>query len=337
MTRLAKVIFGIGFIGLIVLFIISGCGKKPAAGNRKIILQLNWIPDPTFTGEYIALKNMYWSKDCGLDVTIKPGGIGIDPIALVVSKQAQFAIVGADKAIIARANGQKIKVIAVDFQRNPVGWIARKSLGIKTFKDIPSNTNVLLGDKVGTETTSILNLCLKRLNLDKQVSPKGVGFDFSYFVQNKDVIYPVYLNEEPVRAKINNIEITEIDPSDPENGGVRLYGNVIIVNEEFLDENPKAVSCFVKGLRKGWEFAKKDPIEAQKIISNSFTYDKAALQDVIERSIDFATNMYGQHVPPCHMELREWENTINTLRESGILTKTITVTDLVELDIGSNI
>lgn len=321
-------------IGITVASLLTGCDGKPGgslpAGNRPVVFQLNWTPDPTFTGVYVAAdKNKNFFAQEGLSVEIQAGGFGIDPLAPVVAKKAQFAVVGADKAAIAFANGAPIRVVAVEFQRNPVGWIVRSSKGIKSLVDLVGKKDMVLGDKVGTETTAILNLMLRRLNLTKKLTPQPVGFDFAYFLQNENVVYPVYLNEEPVTARVKGVAVVEIDPSAPENGSIRLYGNVIIAHKDTVSKDAKLVRAFLTGLRKGWNFAKSDPKAAENILRQYKGFDNPQMPDVLTRSIVFATSSYGVDVPAGHMEVAQWESTLRVLRESGMLTKDVSVSDLV--------
>jgi ABC-type nitrate/sulfonate/bicarbonate transport system substrate-binding protein len=314
----------------IVYLTVASCGPSDLSpGNKGIVLQLNWTPDATFAGEYIAADKGYYE---GLSVDIQAGGFGIDPFASIVSKKAQFAVVGADKAAIAFANGAPIRVVAVDFQRNPVGWIVRASKNVKTLKQVAGRNDLILGDKIGTETTAILDLMLKRLGLAGQISPKGVGFELAYFFQNENVIYPVYLNEEPVRAKLEKIDIVEIDPSVPENGGVKLYGNVLIAHKEFVANNPKIVRSFVSGVSKGWRTAKENLTESEALLRTHKEFNVPSLSEVLRRSVEFATLSYGTTVPPGHMELAEWRSTLAVLKEGAVITKDIDVQEFVWLD-----
>ena len=114
-----------------------------------------------------------------------------------------------------------------------------------------------MGDKIGTESTAILNLMLRNKQIADKVSPQGVGFDFAYFLQNANVVYPVYLNEEPMTARIKGVQVTEIDPASAENGSIRLYGNVIIAHKYTVSGKEQVVRAFVSAIRKGWEFAKE--------------------------------------------------------------------------------
>lgn len=315
---------------LLSLFLLlpMGCTRKSSDCSNDVSLQLNWTDDPTFTGEYVA-KEKFWMKE-KLNVTINLGGVGIDPIAMVVSKKADYAVVGADKALITIANGAPIRIVSVDLQRNPVGWIARQDLKILTFDDISGRPNVTLGDKSGTEVSAILQLVLKRRNLD--IKPKAVSFDFSYFLTNKDVVYPVYLNEEPFRATlINKLNIVEIDPSLDSNGGIKLYGNVIIAHKDRVDQCPGQVRKIVDGIRFGWQFAKNNREEALSVVSKYVKLEPAYLQKSVERTVEYATNMYGMAVPPGHMEYTAWENTVQVLKEAGLITKDIDLNQAIYL------
>ncbi|GHT92383.1 hypothetical protein FACS1894116_02460 [Betaproteobacteria bacterium] len=316
--------------------ILSACDSNLTAGNRDVLFQINWTPDPTFAGAYISAdktKNFFSQE--GLSVDIQVGGFGIDPLAPLVAKKAQFAVVGADKAAVAFANGAPIRVVAVEFQRNPVGWIVRRSKGVKSVTDLLDRRDLILGDKVGTEISAILRLMLRRTNLEGKLSPQAVGFDLAYFLQNENVVYPVYLNEEPVTARTKGLDIVEIDPAASENGAVRLYGNVIIAHSDTVRDDPKLIQAFVRALRKGWLFAKSDPKTAESILRKNKAFDTPQLPDILARSIVFATSSNGIDIPPGHMEVTQWESTLRTLRESGLLIKDINLEDFVWFDSGN--
>jgi NitT/TauT family transport system substrate-binding protein len=318
---------------LLIIAVAIGCeNNKTSSQNQlsKITLQLNWTPDPTFAAVYIAadIETNYFARE-GLEVDIQPGGFGIDPIAAVVSKKSEFAIVGADKAVVAFSNGAPIKVVAVDFQRNPVGWIVRKELGVSSIQDIINNNNVFLGDKVGTETTAILKLIIKRLNLGSKVQPQPVGFEFSYFIQHKNSVYPVYLNEEPITAKFKNIDVVEIDPSSPQNGNVRMYGNVIITHKDYAIDNREKVNSMIKALRAGWLYAKSYRANAISILKKNKFFDNEQMPCVLSRSVEFATSYYDIETTPESMDRKRWENTISTLREASIIDRSIEIDSLV--------
>jgi ABC-type nitrate/sulfonate/bicarbonate transport system substrate-binding protein len=168
--------------------------------------------------------------------------------------------------------------------------------------------------------SSILSLIIKRKNLS--ISPQPVSFDFSYFVSNENCVYPVYLNEEPVRARIlNNINIVEIDPLKEENGGIKLYGNVIVCHKDKFDSCKDQVDKIIDGLSKGWVYAQQNEDETAQIVNKYVKNDMAYVKEVVKRTVSFATNLYGNQVPAGHMDIGAWQNTYNTLKEAGLLSK----------------
>lgn len=312
-------------IGIVTL--LSGCNScNQSECSQDITFQLNWTNDPTFTGEYIAYEKFWRAQK--LNVTVKQGGIGVDPIAMVVSKKADYAVVGADKALMAIANGSPIKIISIDLQRNPVGWIARQSLKITNFTDLSGRNDLIVGDKAGSEVSSILSLIIKRKKLD--IKPQSVSYDFSYFVANENAVYPVYLNEEPIRARlINKLDIVEIDPLKEENGGIKLYGNVIITHKEKLDSCKTQVDAVIDGLVKGWNYALNNTDDAVKIVNKYVQSEESYVREVVKRTVNYATNLYGVSVPPGHMEITAWENTYNTLREANLISNDIDLRSVI--------
>jgi len=296
--------------------------------NEKVInFQLNWFNDPTFTGEYIAFEK-YWKLQ-KLNIQLNEGGVGIDPISMVSTKKADYAVVGADKALIAISNGAPITIVSVDLQRNPVGWIARPELKISKIGDCIDRKDIELGDKAGTEVSAILKLMFKRKEID--IETAAVSFDFSYFISNKNSVYPVYLNEEPVKARIlHKINVIEIDPAKEENGKIELYGNVIITHNDKLINSPKEVKAIINGIIDGWGDAIKNKQKAVEIVMKYVKGEEEYILGVIDRTLEFVTNLYGKTVPPGHMEKTSWENTVLTLKDAGLLKNSIDINKSVK-------
>ncbi|GHU26729.1 hypothetical protein FACS189488_14890 [Betaproteobacteria bacterium] len=136
-------------------------------------------------------------------------------------------------------------------------------------------------------------------------------------------------------ARTKGLDIVEIDPAASENGAVRLYGNVIIAHSDTVRDDPKLIQAFVRALRKGWLFAKSDPKTAESILRKNKAFDTPQLPDILARSIVFATSSNGIDIPPGHMEVTQWESTLRTLRESGLLIKDINLEDFVWFDSGN--
>jgi len=78
-----------------------------------VTLQLKWSHQFQFAGYYAALEKGFY-RDAGLQVEIREGGPNVDAIEDVVAGRADFGV-GTSGALIARARGQNIVVLAAVF------------------------------------------------------------------------------------------------------------------------------------------------------------------------------------------------------------------------------
>jgi NitT/TauT family transport system substrate-binding protein len=76
MTKLRSAIL---FVLAASAAVLPGCGKKdasPAGGPAKVVLALDWVPEPEFGGFYAARDGGSFKKQ-GLEVEIRGGGAGV--------------------------------------------------------------------------------------------------------------------------------------------------------------------------------------------------------------------------------------------------------------------
>jgi NitT/TauT family transport system substrate-binding protein len=77
----------------------AGCSKDNGssgpsggkAGNQKVKLVLNWVPEPEFGGFYAARDTGAYTKE-NLDVDIMGGGAGVPVVQMVAAGQADLAL-----------------------------------------------------------------------------------------------------------------------------------------------------------------------------------------------------------------------------------------------------
>ena len=114
------------FVLLIGLLLIAcGCdnsGQSSPSGNgaEKLVLQLNWKPEPQFGGFYAAPF-----AEVGLNVEVREGGVGTPTVQMVATKQVPFGIVSADEVILNRANGGDVVALFAVYQTNPQALMTR--------------------------------------------------------------------------------------------------------------------------------------------------------------------------------------------------------------------
>src|ERR1700759_3011681 len=91
-----------------------GLSVTAAAAATPVTVVLGYIPDVEDFGAYYAQKMGYFADE-GLDVTIVPGGTGIDQVQMVSSGQATIGIANPEQILAAIDKGVPFKVFASEF------------------------------------------------------------------------------------------------------------------------------------------------------------------------------------------------------------------------------
>lgn len=319
-----------------------GCEKKPQQqATPAVTVQLNWLHDPTFVAQYVL------EQEPGARVTVREGGQGISPIGEVVGGRAHYAIVGADIFLQhlaeegAEAGKSTVVCVFVDFQRNPVGWVLHPSVGdslglseqqrndpraVSTWAaDKIKDGSLSVGDKRGTESTSVWLQWRTAMGIPDTVALTPVSFDPSVVLSAPKMLYPVYLNEQPFKLtdRIGR-PVIEIDPRV---NGVKLYGNVVIARRDFVEANPELVSDYQTALRKAWERVRDRPGEAAVEVARRYTGVPAQVVEAqVRRTVEFVF-VGTPSATAGSMDTAEdglWTQTLQALQSGGSVKSSLT-------------
>lgn len=313
-----------------------------SASPGKVVLQLNWLHDPTFGGHYL------WSESDDGEVTIREGGGNIAPLAEVSSKRADLAVVGADiflqKLAEVAAEGREadLMCISADFQRNPVGWVmhpdAAKEAGFSSSAaptaeernrwlfEKAKDGAVSIGDKRGTETTAVW-LRWAKAHGASGVEVIPVGFDASVVLSAPKMAYPVYLNEEPF--KLGDRIGRPVVVFDPAADDVTLYGNVIVCRRSMFEREPDRVRAIAKAIADSWAKAKADPAKAvQKVMTVYTGVKESVVRSQVDKTLEFVFDGVDRAGTMDVGPGGRWDQTVQTLQEAGVLKGDVTLEQL---------
>src|ERR1700761_9381663 len=96
----------------------AGAQSASSAAPAKIVFSLDFIPLGRHAPWYAALAEGYY-KDEGLDVSIIPAQGTAQVIQAVESGTANIGFVDVPSVVIARGNGSKLKIVAVNYEKAP--------------------------------------------------------------------------------------------------------------------------------------------------------------------------------------------------------------------------
>ena len=239
-------------IVLIVIIFVSisfnSCQKSRNKQNATLQSQdledfsfrLKWVIYSSFASHFVALDKGYFANE-KLNVTINPGGPGIDPIRLVATGVDDIGLAGYEQIIIAREKGIPIVAIGEDYIRSGVGLFSLKGSGIKEPYDF---INRKVGISPGTDKHSLYMALINKLKINRdEIIEVPVAFNLNLLLNGTVDVFPGFVTNQPFVAEENGKPLNIIDPYDY---GVRPGGNVYFTSEKTLIEKRQQLKGFLK-------------------------------------------------------------------------------------------
>ena len=257
MKKISKIL-----ILCLILVLVVSCGKSK--NNQKIKIVLDWVPNTNHTGLYVA-KDLGYFKEEGLDVEIVQPPEG-STTALIGAGGAEFGISFQDTLAksFAKENPVPVTAVAAILQHNTSGIISLKE------KDIDSPKK-LEGKKYATWEDNIEQAILKKLVTDDKgdfskvkLIPYTITDVVTGLKTDVDAVWVYYawdgIATERAGLQTNFLKIRDYGEE------LDYYSPVIIANNDFLKKNPEIAKKVLKAIKKGYEYAMKNPEESAKIL-----------------------------------------------------------------------
>lgn len=294
----------------------------PAAGQtaaplERATVRLSWVHDLAYAGLYLARDNGHFAR-VGLDVTLAPGGFGLDPIRQVAGGGDQLGIAGVGNLLLARAQGIPVVAVSIYFQRNGVAFTVRRDSGITRFRDFRGRR---VGVQTGTDTDVVYRILARRAGLMRSdVREVPIQFDMTPFLTNQIDVLPGYITNQPVVLRARGMDLNIITGSSE---GLDLYGSVFFTTERLIRDRPDLVRRLVQSIQLGWRDAfdsKDQAIAAARRWAPEF--DAAVLPAIYDAAMPFImSDLPG--VPINGMNEQRWRDTMRALRDVDMLRQDI--------------
>jgi len=234
----------------LVLIFLFGCAgastsTPTAAAVTDVSVVMGFVPNIQYAPFFVADKQGYF-RQAGLNVKYN-WGFEFDGVKLVGANQSDFAIVGGDQIIQARAQGIPIVYVANWYNAFPIEIVSLADKHIVTPKD-------LVGKKVGLPglfgaTFTAWRALLYTQNIDpSNVNVQDIGFtQMQALTQGTVDAVGAHANNEPLQLKLAGKDINEIKVWE----FARLVGNGVATNEATIKNRPDVVRRFVRALMRG--------------------------------------------------------------------------------------
>jgi ABC-type nitrate/sulfonate/bicarbonate transport system substrate-binding protein len=262
----------------------SSGGASGAAGSfGTVALQLSWIKNVEFAGEYFATERGYY-KEAGFDgVDLLAGGSASTGVETNLVSGACWAGLSAPVLTApAIVQGAPLKIVGATFQKNPFCVVSLKGKGI-------TEPGGLVGKKIGVQDANDLvwTAFLQANNLDPaSITRVPVQFDPTPVTTGEVDGFVAYLTNEPNSLKVRGFETDVLGFAD---NGFPLTAETVTVLQETLDNERDKVKAFLRAEIKGWRDAIAEPSEAARLAVE--VYGKDLNLDRAEQELEMQTQV----------------------------------------------
>ncbi|MDX2376307.1 ABC transporter substrate-binding protein [Microbacterium sp. LRZ72] len=255
----------------------SETSESPADGGDygDITMQLSWILNEEFAGEYFADTNGYYEEAGFSSVNLVPGPS--TSVAELVSGTADVGLSDAVSIGSAVANeGAPLKIIGATFQSNPFTILSLTDGGdIATPED-------MIGKRIGVQdsNTALFNAFLAANDIDpSELTIVPVQYDPAPLVNGEVDGFMAYITNESVTVAAQGLDVTNLAFAE---NGLPFVAETFTVTEEQIAENREMLKALLVAEIRGWTDAVNDPEEGARLAVEEYGAD---LDLVMENSI----------------------------------------------------
>ena len=262
---------------------------SPAAARTAVKFTLDWKFEGPAAGFLLALDRGYF-KEQGLDVTIDTGNGSVEAIPRVATGAYQmgFGDINSLIKLLDEDPSQKVKAVMMVYDKPVFSIVGRKSLGIT--EDPKSVEGKKLGAPPPDGAFAQWSVFKAVAGIDdSKITTESIGFPVREQMLAKGEVDAVFGFAFSVilNLRAQGVAADDIATILFADHGLNLYGNAILVNEDFAETNPEAVKGFLKALAKGFADAVADPAAgAAAVIARDATLDPAIETERLQMAID---------------------------------------------------
>jgi ABC-type nitrate/sulfonate/bicarbonate transport system substrate-binding protein len=247
---------------------LTGCA--PAAEKADfgdLSIQLSWIKNSEFAGQFFAVENGYYTE------------AGFSSVNLVAGPAATEAEVLSGNALVGIANpistapvilneGAPLKIIGTTYQKNPFTILSLKDgANIETIQD-------LIGKRIGVQAgpnETLFDALLKANGIDaSEVTKVPVQYDPAPLTNGEVDGFLAYVTNESFVVADQGYEVTNLLFAD---NGLPFVTESFVVTQDSIDNNRAALKAFLKATILGWKDAIADPDGGADLAINNFGKD----------------------------------------------------------------
>jgi ABC-type nitrate/sulfonate/bicarbonate transport system substrate-binding protein len=261
--------------GTAVLAACGGGGEQGAApaapgSNQygRVALQLSWIKNTEFNGEYTADAKGYY-REAGFEgVDLLAGGSASTGVETnLVSGKCWAGLSAPVITAPAILQGAPLKIVGATYQKNPFCITSAAT------NPIPE-PRAMVGKRIGVQDSNdqVWNALLKANQIDPaSVTRVPVQFDPAPLTTGEIDGYLAYITNEPNTLKVKGFGTQSFLFADH---GLPLVAETVTVLQETIDNEREKLKAFLRAEIRGWKDAVADPAAATRLAVEVYGKDQ---------------------------------------------------------------
>lgn len=241
----------------------SGSSSSTSGGAKKV--QLSWIKNIEFAGEYHALNKGYY-KAAGFTPDpelVTGGGAGTGVETGLTSNKVWIGMTAPQLTAPVILQGAKLKTVAATYQKNPFCIMSSAKTPITTPAEMK-------GKKIGVQASNenVFKALLTANNLsESDVDKITVQYDPTPLTKGEVDGWVAYSTNEPITLAAQGFPTATLLFADH---NLPLVAETLVVRQETIDSERDLLKKFLKAEIQGWNDAVADPRASAELAVNVY-------------------------------------------------------------------
>ncbi|MEQ8479147.1 MAG: ABC transporter substrate-binding protein [Hoeflea sp.] len=260
----------------------------PAAAETAMPFALDWKFEGPAAPYFVAVDKGHFEAE-GLTVEVSEGAGSLDAIPKVATGAfpVGFADINSLMKFLDQNPGAPVTAVMMVYDKPPFSVVGRKSLGIAAPADLEGK---VLGAPPPDGAWAQFPIFAAETGLDMAaitVEPVGFPTREPMLAEGKVAAVTGFSFSSTlnlIRLGVPEDDISVLLMADH---GVALYGNAVIVNTDFAEANPEAVTGFIRAVARGWQDSIADPDMAiEALVERNPAADPALEKRRLEMAVE---------------------------------------------------
>lgn len=280
-----------------------------------IDFRLNWTLYGEHAPFFVGVDKGFYEEE-GLDVTVNEGNGSATTVKLIGNGTNDIGYADSGTMMNGVAAGVPVKAVAVLLQTSPMSFIFKADKPIKTIDELKGKAIAITS---GDASSAIFSALLAKNGMTEDdlqlvVVANPAAKETAVLEDKVDAFMGYYIDQPMRMEKATGVDMDWTTTGDM--GDATTISSAIIVNDDFIAENPETVQAFVRATQKAVQYTIDNPEEAAEIFaSHADAFDAELSLKEIEGALALLHTANSEGQPIGWSAEEDWQATQDLLQE----------------------